>query len=199
MTKIAIDGNIGSGKTFYINKLKKDGYTIINCENNTKKSNVSEKYEKNMERYSLALNLEILQNWKKLHYNPNMINIYEQSPYTSINILADLLHEEKIFDTDEYNLYKLYAKDIWIPDIIIYLFCDPDICQERYKLENNLSTDSNQLTKKGFEKIHLKHEIVFDEVNCQIPIYKINSQEDSDLVYLNICDVLKKIEKNMQN
>ena len=194
MPRIVIDGNIGSGKTFYLKRLEKDGY-IVHHEDVKKWSNWLQKYNTDMKRYALGFQLQILHDQARLPYKKDQVNIYERSPYTLKNVFGDLLYEEGLFDTDEYELHNRYVKDFaWSPDVIIYLFCDPLVCQERVKSRFSISGD-DQLTGDYLKKLHLKHETVFDDLNCHIPLYKINSQEDPETVYKNIKDIISKIEK----
>ena len=107
-----------------------------------------------------------------------------------------MLFEEEIFDQQEYELHNLYVNKIgWKPDAIIYLYCDPDVCYERIKTRFSIAGD-NQLTIDYLKKLHIKHEIVFDDLNCSIPIYKVNSMEDPLTVYQTITEIIDIIKKN---
>ena len=192
--RISIEGNIGSGKTFYLDKLKKDNYAIIHdlIDSQTQISTWLKKYDSNPDRYSFGLQMQILQDYIKLPYVKNNINIYESSPYTLKNVYGKILYDEKHLDKDEYLLHNSYINDFgWMPDIIIYLYCDPEICYERVKNKSRVSCDY-------FKKLHLINERTFDDLNCSIPIYKVNSQEDTNNVYKNIktiCDEIAKTSK----
>lgn len=193
--RIAIDGNIGSGKTFYLNKLQNEGY-IVNHEDISKWSQWLQKYHSDMNRYALGFQLQILYDQTQLPYKPSQLNIYERSPYTLKNIFGDMLFEEQLFDKQEYELHNLYVKKIgWKPDVVIYLYCDPDICYERIKDRLSVAGD-NQLTVDYLKKLHIKHEIVFDDLNCSIPIYKVNSMEDTETVYNTIVEIIETLKKN---
>lgn len=190
--RIVFDGNIGSGKTCYLKKLEQDGF-LVNHEDIMKWSDWLKKYNNNMNRFALGFQLQILYDQLHLPYHTNKINIYERSPYTLQNVFGELLFEDNIFDKTEYQLHNLYVEKFgWVPDAIIYLYCDPEICYQRTKKRLSVSGDED-LEQNYFDKLHARHEIVFDELNCQIPIYKINSQEDSDVVYGNILDILGKL------
>lgn len=194
MVKIAIDGNIGCGKSFYMKKLEKDGYTI-HPEKVDQWAVWLDKFNTDMNRYSLGFQLAILYDQINLPYMSNQLNLYERSPYTLKNVFGDLLYEDHVFDPDEYALHNLYVRQFsWTPDVIIYLYCDPAICFERLQSRSGISGDS-QLTLDYLKKLHYKHECVFDQLNCHLPIFKINAQEPSETVYQNLLDVLGKIKE----
>ena len=72
-----------------------------------------------------------------------------------------------------------------VPDYIIYLRCHPQICFER---------STKQLQLEDLIKQHHTCEIMCDNVNTTIPIYKINSQEDQETVYHNLLDILQHMK-----
>ena len=149
-----------------------------------------------MKRYALGFQLQILHDQYRLPWEMGKLNIYERSPYTLKNIFGDLLYEQNQFDPQEYKLHNTYVETLgWTPDVIIYLYCDPEICHQRVNTRFSIDEDS-KMTLNYLNKLHLKHEIVFDDMNCSIPIYKINSMEDTETVYKNILDILNKLSKD---
>lgn len=181
MPRIAIEGNICSGKTHYLKMLESDGYLTHHIE----QSELTNKYTCDYQRYSLAYYLNQLYTYTTFPYNKQELHFYESSPYSLKNVHGDLLYEKKIFDVSEYKLYTEYNNKMgWTPDIIIYLHCHPEVCFKRCQ---------NKFDISYFKDIHLKYEILCDEINCPITIYKINSQENSDDVYKNIIDIIKKL------
>lgn len=195
--KIAIDGNIGSGKSFYLRKLEHDGFLIYH-ENTKKWTNWLEKYNNDMKRWALGFQLQILLDQCQKPYEINDLNIYERSPYTLKNVFGDLLNDQNLFDPDEYKLHNQYVQKYgWEPDIIIYLYCDHRICFQRIKQRNKEKgvPGDDSIPLDYLRQLHLKHEAVFDEHNCDIPIYKINSQEDPETVYRNILDILTNFKQ----
>ena len=189
--RISIDGNIGAGKTFYLKKLEEDGY-IVHHEDTKKWSQWLQKYNGNMKRYAMGFQLQILLDQINMPYVEKRLNLYERSPYTLKNVFGDLLAEEDLFDQDECKIHNEYIEKFgWKPDIIIYLYCDPNECFDR--INNRKYVDGDHKLKQSYiTDIHLKHETVFDDLNCSIPIYKVNSQEDQSTVYANIVEILKK-------
>jgi deoxyadenosine/deoxycytidine kinase len=190
MKKISIDGNICSGKTFYLKLLEKDGYHV-HYDETFNQSQMAQKYSMDMKRYSLGYHLQLLYNYSHYEDKDKDIHIFESSPYVLKNVYGELTHEKGCFDADEYKIYEKYSTDFgWIPDVVIYLYCNPIICHERIKLchpNNNVNCDY-------LKDLHLKFETIFDELNTPITLYKVNAQEETESVYHYILDILSKIK-----
>lgn len=191
MTKISIEGNICSGKTFYLKLLEKEGYNVHYNEN-IEQSEMAHKYNTDVKRYSLGYYLDMLHNYIHSSINDDDLHFYEGSPLTIKHVYGELSYEKNSFDVDEYKIYNDYYEDFsWKPDIIIYLFCSPVICSER----NKNRQPNNPVDMEYLKELHLKYEILCDEINCPVTMYKINSQENSTSVLNNINDIICHLKK----
>jgi deoxyadenosine/deoxycytidine kinase len=193
MAKVAIDGNIGSGKTHYLRQLEKEGY-LVNHEDVKAWGPWLSKYGSDMKRYALGFQLKILHDQTNLPYKADQINIYERSPFTLQKVFGDMLYRDRLMDDDEYRLHNDYVGQFgWKPDVIIYLYCDPEVCHRRIQSRDSISGDS-KISVDYLKSLHTQHELVFDTVNCDIPIYKVNSQEPAETVYANIKHILNGLK-----
>lgn len=183
MLRISIEGNIGSGKTHYLKLLSQDPELVhykIHYSDTKEHYELTQKYYTDMKRYSLAYHLSLLECTSDpplplpLPENKET-HVYENSPYTIKKVHC----EPQCFDPTEYQIYDSYhRKHNWVPDIMIYLFCPPLMCHER---TNNTLMNLSYLTE-----LHAMYEIVCDELNCPIKLFKVNALEDSESVYKNI-------------
>lgn len=190
MTRVTIDGNICSGKSHYLTLLERAKYHV-HCDTLIGQSELVQKYKSDMKRYSLSYHLQLLHNYAHFPHAKNELHIYEGSPYTVKNVYSQLLYEKDCFDLDEYKIYNVYVEDLgWMPDVIIYLFCNPIVCYERNKLRQT----TNNVSLDYLKDLHLKYETTFDELNCPITIYKVNAQEEDVAVYKNIVDILDHLD-----
>jgi len=101
-------------------------------------------------------------------YHEPDLRFYENSPYI-LNAIQPGLN----------------LKVDWVPNVIIYLFCSPYICH------SHVNRNTNPLDH--LLDLHTRYEIICDELNCPIKIYKVNAQEETDTVYRNIKDIIDKI------
>ena len=148
---IAIEGNIGSGKSTLVSKLEEifknntDYYFLqepVSIWNTIKDENgvtILEKFYNETEKYAfqfqimayisrLSILREALKN-KKAKYI-----ITERSIYTDSNVFAKMLYDDKKITLIEYTIYKKWF-DEFISEIpiskIIYVKTDPEIAHQR--------------------------------------------------------------------
>lgn len=177
---ISIEGNLGSGKSYYLNKLKKDGFSVC---------------QEVIEQWSFTWLMQSLYNKHTQTQNhTNKTIICERSNYTNNKILKEIMYENSLLTANEYQLETKYHELLKCkPDVIIYLHCDPQVCYDRIMARDG--GNIHQIELGLIKNLHLKHEIVLDRMNCQIPIYKVNSQEDPNDVYQSIITILNSLNK----
>jgi len=197
MPRISIEGNISSGKTYYIDKLKQNGYLVHKYPNEINQyptdvswySNFKSKINTSPDGI-LSKQLDVLHQQMKLPYEDGKINIYERSPYTLKNVFSNMLYNDGVLKASEYLLHNKFVDDFsWNPDVIIYLHCEPEVCYQRSLSKH---TDINM---EYVNKLHCQHEEVFDSINCDIPIFKINVHDEKSEVYNSIVNVLNNIQQ----
>lgn len=103
------------------------------------------------------------------------LQFFDGSPYTNNCIYSNLIMDDT---------------PTWKPDIIIYLFCCPSIClQEHYKGQ---MCNANYL-----QGLHLKYEILCDDINWKDNMYKVNIHDDRNQVFDNIKDIIGNIKQSL--
>ena len=196
---ISFEGNIGSGKSTLIQELKNDKngseYKFI-PENLEKYKIWLDLYYKNMGKYALGFQMEVLLSHlkNKSIMNKTSINFIERSPLTCIEIFGKYLLDNDILSNEEQNLCKEYCKEYgWIPEYIIYIKTDPNICLERI----------NKRNRNGESSISLKYLQDIDKLYNELPniytsikFYVVNGNEDEITVFRNVNDILNKIVKD---
>jgi hypothetical protein len=214
--KISIDGNIGVGKSYYLRRLATEGYLVHLAPSTTKFRTGSLAYHLQMlqpllETSSIdfaSRNLETSQggDLRPPSTTPNggrgsegersppyetesgdQIHLYERSPYT-----LQLIHTN-IIDLDELPLYQQVVQRVnWTPDVIIYLFCHPTICHQR-----SLRQGGTQFSLEDLQGLHYRYETILNDLNCPVPIYKVNAQEEPEQVLANLKDILRTFVKKI--
>ncbi|MEO0236697.1 MAG: hypothetical protein ABIN35_00495 [candidate division WOR-3 bacterium] len=189
--KISIDGNVCSGKSFYLKKLTEKGYRVHYNDQSFPRM-TPEYCRQSLLNY---LNVKDQPRCHNSHDPTQWLDFYEGSPLTVRNIdqssdITDDRTSKIVVDVETSNERN--------PDIIIYLFCLPQVCFERYvtRLIDSAKDINNSYRfyeRDFFQHLHLKYECLYDDVNCSIPIYKINSQEDPSMVLNNIEDIIQQI------
>lgn len=152
----SIDGNIGSGKSTVIQKLKEEFKKINNTEiiylpepvkiwssiKDKEGENIIEKFYRDNKKYAFAFQMmayitrihQIKNELKAIQPNKNYIIITERSVHTDKNVFAKMLYTNKDINECEYQIYNKWF-DEFINDIpihkYIYIDTSPTKCLER--------------------------------------------------------------------
>jgi len=154
---ISIEGNIGSGKSTFVNLLKencKDRDDICFLQEpvdqwlqiKDNEGNILQHYYKDQQKYSFAFQmmayisrLSLLR--EAMQNKQYKFIITERSLFTDKEVFCKMLYDDKFINEIEYQIYNkwFYEFDNWLSDfdpkfIFIYFQCDPTISYERVKL-----------------------------------------------------------------
>ena len=196
--RIVIDGNLGSGKSTLINKLKKklnNGKINFIQEDINLWQSYLDDYYKNINNGQSALRLQCIVlhhfiNSKFKENNCNKFTVYERSPLSCINIFSELLLQSKILESKDLMLLKQINKDLgWTPDVIIYLQCNVKTSCERIS-KRNRSTEKEKIDTGYITKIHELYENLYINNENNIVII-INAEDDENIVFKKVLDILK--------
>jgi len=164
----SIEGNIGSGKSTFIDILEKEDklQNVVYLEEPVKVwetikdkngETILEKFYKDQDNYSFSFQMmayisRLSELKKKIKENPNKIIFTERSILTDRNVFAKMLYNDK--KIEEIN-YKIYLKwfDEFMSDFnfcgVIYIQTSPEVCNKRIRLRN----------RKGEENIPIEYSI----------------------------------------
>jgi len=183
---ISIDGNIGSGKSTLMERLRKhfsnntnivflkepvDEWETITDENGT---TILEKFYENSSKYGFSFQimayisrLDVMR--KAIKQNPNAIFISERSLFTDKLVFAKML-----FDSGNIELvnYKIYLKwfDTFADDFpvnkVIYVNTEPEICHQR--IVKRSRTGESNIPLDYLQNCHKYHNNMLDtsSVDC---------------------------------
>jgi thymidylate kinase len=151
--RIAIEGNIASGKSTQVKLLE----------------GVLEPHQEwplnlfygNPERWSLLMQLSVLKSFINVPEN----SIVERSPESSLKVFWKIAPKTD----DEDKLFKFYNRHLgWVPDLIVYIRTPPNVCFERIRTRKQ--TGDIQITKEYLETIHKAYEEYVSESNVPVII-----------------------------
>ncbi len=184
--KIVFDGNIGCGKSSVL-KLLVDKSTIdlhVYNEPLNDWSKWLDLFYSDMEKYSFGFQMRVL----KSHLDKKDIlnGIFERSPLSCQNVFGKLLHEDGMLNDIEWSLTNEFNNDYgWLPDIVIYLKCDPELCFERIKNRNRSNEKSIELDY--LKRLHNKYEELY--TNCKnVKVVTIDASKSLDEVFEEVMD-----------
>lgn len=154
VTIIAVEGNIGSGKSTTVDLLKKKytndtvlGNNVIFLQEPVKQwetitdngEGILEKFYQDQEKWAFSFQmmayisrLDILRTAVK--ENPNSVIFTERSLFTDKRVFAQMLHDDKKINSIDYQIYNKWF-DCFIEEVpisgIVYLKTDPEVCNNR--------------------------------------------------------------------
>ena len=155
VSNVVIDGSIGAGKSTLMRNLKTkliSNSKIYNIFEENVSSWMEEgwlhKYYTNIPRYASSFQTRVLLSHIEQKQNAisgeNIVNIFERSAITTVNVFSKMLVDDGSLDILEMNLHKqiLEMFNYQKPDLLIYLDTSPELSYERLlKRSRNGETD----------------------------------------------------------
>lgn len=207
---ITVDGNIGSGKSTFIEILKQhyknntrvgfvnEPVELWSLIKDSSGKNIIEHFYEDQEKWAFCFQMTAyisrLEELKKKLLNDYDFIFCERSIFTDKNVFAKLLYQDYKINDIEYKIYNMwfdsFSKDFTDP-IKIYIKTTPEICYERI-LKRSRSGEQN-ICKEYLTRCHDAHDewlensnIIFDGNidNEKNDIYKTWLKKINE--YLNI-------------
>lgn len=184
--KIVLDGNIGCGKSSLLNKLK--DYISLNFYNEPLDvwSDWLKLFYSNMSKHAFGFQMRVL----KTHMGYKKINdgVFERSPISCQHVFGQLLYDDLYMNQSEWKLTNEFNQDYgWVPDVIIYLQCPPEICAERIRQRKN----NEEISSSYLEKVHQKYEELYIENKLKFNVITIDATQNIDLIFNNIKNIIE--------
>ena len=187
--KISFEGLPGTQKDQIFQILTEQHGQLIKNSDNLEWYNL---FLSDPKKWALSYELNRLINFHYLHDNTES-NLYD-SLYALKKVYVDYLLHQNIMTKHEYDTFMKYYRLLYTkPDVIIYFYGT---------FEKSFETSQESAKKKGgyvyseeeFKQLYYKYEWVFDNNNCSIPIYKVNVEDDINMILANVNEILQKIK-----
>jgi deoxycitidine kinase/deoxyguanosine kinase len=192
--KLVLDGNIGCGKSTIIKKIIENNPFDLTVYNEPLKDwdEWLKLFYSDMSKYSFGFQMRVL----KSHLNNKNIQsgIFERSPLSCQEVFGKLLHEDGLMNDLEWDLTQEFQKDYgWIPNLVIYLRCDPETCLERIKQRNR--TSENTISLDYLKRLHEKYENIYvKNPDTNMQIIQIDSTNTIDQVYKQMLEQIDSLD-----
>jgi deoxyadenosine/deoxycytidine kinase len=182
MVKVVIDGNIGSGKTTQLNLLEKKGWMV-------KREPIEkwplELFYKDKSRWALLLQLKIFQTLQPI--KSKGVVVYERCLLSTRYVFWEYLLQKKLVLPEEDEVHSaVYEKEVWYPDIYIFLSKEPEKALEHIKQrkqtgDSGISLDYLKDLDKLYRNMILK-------VPCRVHV--INAHQTPEEIHKQILSLL---------
>jgi len=183
--KVVIDGNIGSGKTTQLNLLEEKGWRV---QREPIDDWPLELFYKDKSRWALLLQMKILQTLQPLKTKESDVVIYERCLLSTRHVFWEHLLQKKLVRPEEDQVYSYqYEKDVWFPDVYIFLSKTPDVAFQHIK-KRKQSGDS------GVSLDYLKDlDALYSRMLMNVPckVHVINAHQSPEEIHQQILSLLK--------
>ena len=198
---IFVEGNIGTGKSTFLNKLSQEFKVILEpVDEWTKTRNANGKNLLEEFYADPARNAYLFQSIAFRSRMKNIVNqdnaIIERSIFTDRNVFAKACREDGLISDIEWNDYCGWFD--WLTDEFkiqprgfIYLRCDPSISYERIKKRSRSGEESISL--EYLQNLHKKHDMwLLEEESAKVVVIDVNEDFENDSEKLNsMIDIVK--------
>jgi len=122
--------------------------------------------------------------------------ILYDSLYSLKKVYIEFLLHQGWLNKAEYDIFMKYYYLLYTPpDVIIYFYGTFENVFNRMKqMSHNNQLVIYNYSEEEFKRLHYSFEWAFNNNNCRIPIFKINVDDDLDVILNNIHAVLNKID-----
>lgn len=156
---IAIEGNIGAGKTSLASMISKDYNARLILEQFEDNSFLPKFYE-DQDKYAFPLEMSFLASrFQQLKDQLGSLDLFKSFIISDYFIVKSLIFAEKTLAEDEYKLYTRFFNIIFQqiprPDLMVYLYVDTNKLQRNIKkrgrsYEQNIQDDYLDKIQKGY-------------------------------------------------
>lgn len=199
---ITVEGNIGSGKTTFLNHFKNDSNVLTISEpmeqwQNLKGHNLINLLYSDMNKWGFTFQTYVQLTMTKLHElkTEKSIKIMERSLFSARYCFVENMFNENIIShpelvvLDEWFKWIVQQKQISC-DLIVYLRTDPEVAYNRILQRDRIEEKS--IAFSYIKKLHECHELWLNnkspDFKCPAPVLTLNANKD-----------LKSMEQEYQN
>jgi thymidine kinase len=189
---IAVEGNIGSGKSTVLAHLSKSSICDIVAEpienwTNLRGNNILAMLYQDPHRWGFAFQANAQMSIAKLHAQPSKaaIKVMERSIFSARYCFVENLYRNQILQNVEYEILHdwfemLTSNDSCHLDLIIYLRAKPETCLERIRTRNR--PEEQSITLDYLNQLHERHEEWLSSRN-RTPILIVDANQTKEHVY----------------
>jgi 2-amino-4-hydroxy-6-hydroxymethyldihydropteridine diphosphokinase len=201
---IAIEGNIGAGKTSLATKMATDFNAKLILERFADNPFLPKFYE-DPQRYAFPLEMSFLADrYQQISDDLSQLDLFKDFIVSDYDVFKSLIFSKITLQEDEFKLYRklfyLMYKDIAKPDIYVYLYQNTErlkynIKQRGRKYEQNIDSDYLEKINTGYlEFLRSQTEIKSIVIDISDRDF-VKNRED----YLNIVDEMASLFDNLSN
>ena len=198
--KVSIDANIGAGKTTLLTKLCQELRVPVFLEPVQEWQEWLKLFYEDPERWGMSFNMKVLLSFSKWRDN-NFFALYERSPLSNRYVFSELQKQDGKMTSLELKLFEnIYEQISWVPDVLIYIKTDPEVCMNRMKTrgrscETGVSLEYLKSINDKYETICCQSSFVnTDYTNGkQCRVYVVDGNRSAEEVYESVKNLVYQL------
>jgi deoxyadenosine/deoxycytidine kinase len=195
--KIAIEANIGCGKTTLLNTInKKHPELPIFLEPvDTEWKEGLDMFYKDNERWGFAFNLTVLKTYHAFNTkDKSTLSLYERSPLSCYHVFSKLQYEAGRMTDYEHHLFDyIYKSMSWTPEVVIYIQTPPEVCFERMTKRGRECESAVPL--EYLKSVHDKYEQLANNLQSTskgtTSVHVVNGNQPMESVYNDVMQIVR--------
>lgn len=201
---VAVEGNIGSGKTSLLKYFKQNPLVEV-VEEPVKRwqdvdgANTLDLMYSDPKRWSYLFETYVLLTMMEIHHRPQTspVRLLERSAYSARFCFVENLHRSGVLSTVEYKIFQEWFEYLMSHekpqiDLIVYLRTSPEKCMERIKKRSR--NEETSVTMDLLNSLHEKYEdwlIKKSKVDVPAPVVVVDGNQ-------SLQDMFRFYESNSQ-
>jgi deoxyadenosine/deoxycytidine kinase len=166
--RIAVEGNIGAGKSTVLEALGGLGVPVVQ-EPLDDWGELLDAFYASPSEWGLAFSLKVLAGFDDAHQHETCI--VERCPLSCRHVFTQMLFNDGHLTQEEWDLFKDYADTLgWAPDVIVYIDTPAHVCLERVRSRARPCEASVDLTY--MRRLEFQYDTLLKY--CQVPVVRLD-------------------------
>ena len=192
---VIIEGNIASGKTTMVSKLRQNipDFSVFaepvekwqKVVQDGQEVNLLQQFYEEPRKYAVPFQLEVARTFAEIHKLdvPTPFKVMERSIHSS-EIFQQVLLEEGVLSSAEHEILQqakasICQADSFAPDLIIYLRTEPGLCFQRAMARQR--SEETSLSLDYLKRLHVAHDLYCARATA--PVVKISGDQTPSEIY----------------
>ena len=173
--RIAVEGNIGSGKSTVLGALA--GVFAVRKEPVDDWQPLLDLFYADPGKWSLAFSLRVLLSFADVSSESGSDLVTERCPLANRHVFGQLLFNDQKMTQDEWDLFKEYHDAMgWTPDGIVFVDTPSDVCMDRIKARGRPCEASVDI--QYLRRIEFQYQNLFKF--CGVPVVRVDGSLPPD-------------------
>jgi deoxyadenosine/deoxycytidine kinase len=178
--RIAIEGNIGAGKSTVLERLSQS-YRVL-PEPIDQWKEWLELFYQDKKRWAFAFQMKVLLTYAELEPESRKQHcVIERSIVTGRHVFTQMMYNQGILSEKEWMVYRQFYDLVeWTPDAVVYIKTDPETCLERIqKRQRKAECDAIDIAYLNKIDFHYSNMMRYGLKNTVVHVVDGNKDEDS--------------------